>query len=57
MYRKVTTLINFAAFVLFWIIMLLFYFPLDAYGQESKWGNMNPVREGYLRSNKPQIRN
>ena len=37
MYRKVTTLINFAAFVLFWIIMLLFYFPLDAYGQESKW--------------------
>ena len=52
MYRKVTTLINFAAFVLFWIIMLLFCFPLDAYGQESRWGNMNPVREGYLRSNK-----
>ena len=52
MYRKVTTLINFAAFVLFWIIMLLFHFPLDAYGQESRWGNMNPVREGYLRSNK-----
>ena len=48
MYRKVTTLISFAAFVLFWIIM----WPLDMYGQESKWGNMNPVRERYLRSNK-----
>ena len=51
MYRKVTTLINFAAFVLFWIIMLLFHFPLDAYGQESRWGNMNPLRDGYFRSN------
>lgn len=48
MYRKVTTLINFAAFVLFWIIM----WPLDMYGQESKWGDMNPVRERNLRSNK-----
>ena len=48
MYRKVTTLINFAAFVLFWIIM----WPLDMYGQESKWGDMNPVRERYLHSNK-----
>lgn len=49
MYRKkVTTLINFAAFVLFWIIM----WPLDIYGQESKWGDMNPVRERYLHSNK-----
>lgn len=28
MYRKVTTLINFAAFVVFWIIMLLFTFLL-----------------------------
>ena len=52
MYRKVTTLINFAAFVVFWIIMLLFYFPLDTYGQEERWGNMNPVRERYLRFHK-----
>lgn len=48
MYRKVIISINFAAFVLFWIII----WPLDMYGQESKWGNMKPVRERYLRSNK-----
>ena len=48
MYRKVTTLISFAAFVLFGIIMC----PLGMYGQESKWVDMNPVRERYLRSNK-----
>ena len=44
MYRKVTTLISFAAFVLFGIIMC----PLGMYGQESKWVDMNPVRERYL---------
>lgn len=48
MYRKVTTLISFAAFVLFWIIMC----PLGMYGQESKWVGMNPVRKRYLRFHK-----
>ena len=48
MYRKVTTLISFAAFVLFWIIMC----PLGMYGQESKWVDMNPVRKRYLRFHK-----
>ena len=44
MYRKVTTLISFAAFVLFWIIMC----PLGVYGQESKWVDVNPVRKRCL---------
>lgn len=48
MYRKVTTLISFAAFVLLWIIMC----PLGMYGQESKWVDMNPVRKRYLRFHK-----
>lgn len=48
MYRKVTTLISFAAFILFWIIMC----PLGMYGQESKWVDMNPVRKRYLRFHK-----
>ena len=52
MYRKVTTLISFAAFVLFLDHYVAVCFPLDAYGQRVEVGNMNPVRKRYLRSNK-----